>query len=65
MSERNKGEAERAAIGIPMPILQSGPGMAQFANLDGLAKEQLIARAKEVEDRADMRKKADEQPKLP
>lgn len=42
-------------IGFAMALAQNGPAMAAFAGLDELAKEQLIARAKQAQSKADMR----------
>ncbi len=55
MAKQNTTPESDLPIGFAMALAQNGPAMAAFAGLDELAKEQLIARAKAAQSKADMR----------
>ena len=56
MSKQNNApDSTDLPIGFAMALAQNGPAMAAFAGLDEIAKERLIARAKQAQSKADMR----------
>lgn len=55
MSEQKRHADDGMPIGFAMALAQNGPAMAAFAGLDELAKEQLLARARQAQSKADMR----------
>lgn len=55
MAEKKSHADSGMPIGFAMALAQNGPAMAAFAGLDELAKEQLLARAKQAQSKADMR----------
>ena len=52
----NKNAPIDLPLGFSMALAQNGPAMAAFAGMDQLAREELIARARDAKSKAEMRR---------